>query len=83
MAIIEVLAHKGSTAKFTVTAGTRKEAEQAIADKLRSDTELVWTDDPDGVNIDCIWGNDVWRPRRRFLIEDQSAAARSNGEGEQ
>jgi hypothetical protein len=80
MAIIEVLAHKGSTAKFTVAAGTRKEAEQAIADKLRSDTELIWTDDPDGVNVDCIWGNDVWRPRKRFVIEDQSAA-RPNGEG--
>jgi hypothetical protein len=45
VAIIEVLAHKSSTAKFTVTAGSRKEAEQAIADKLRSDIELVWTDE--------------------------------------
>ena len=66
VAIIEVLAHKTSTTKFAVKATTRKEAEQAIADKLRSDKELVWADDPDGINVDCIWGNDVWRPRRRF-----------------
>jgi hypothetical protein len=66
MAEIEVLAHKTSTAKFTITADSRPEAEKAIAERLRSNKELVWTDDSERINVDCIWSNNIWRPRRRF-----------------
>ena len=67
MAEIEVRAHKGCSLKFTITAGaTRKETEGAIAEKLRSDKELVWEDDPEGINVACISGNEIWRPRRQF-----------------
>lgn len=68
MNAIEVLAHKSCMVKFAVIAASRPEAEQAIEDKLRSDKELVWIDDPDGINADCIWNNNIWRPRRRFAI---------------
>ena len=67
MKTVEVMARKGLCAKFTITAGaTRKETEDAIAEKLRSDTEIVWIDDGDGVNVACISENEIWRPRRRF-----------------
>jgi hypothetical protein len=46
MPTIKVLAHKGSTAAFEVTANTRLEAEEVIAAKLRE--EIIWTDDPEG-----------------------------------
>ena len=49
MKTIEVIASKKSTTKFTITAATRPEAEQAIAEKLRSDKELVWENDPQGM----------------------------------
>jgi len=68
MPTIKVLAHKGSTAAFEVAATTRPEAEEAIAAKLRE--ELIWTDDPEGVNVDVIWDNKLWRPRKRFSPTD-------------
>jgi hypothetical protein len=91
MGNIEVRAHKGSSTKFTVPNGTRREIESAIADKFRSDKELVWEDDPEGISVAVI-GNIPWRPRRRFfltddgsrslMIEDKSADAPPDGEGE-
>ncbi len=65
---VQVLAHKSCTATFTVTAGTRAEMETAIADKLRSDTELVWKDDPEGISVDVISPSGVWRPCKRISL---------------
>jgi hypothetical protein len=73
---IKVFAHKGVTAELNVTVPTaddRKAIEEAIEQTLRSDKELVWGDDPEGVNVDVVSGNKFWRPRRRFF---------PNGEGE-
>jgi hypothetical protein len=67
MATIKVLAHKSSTTEFTITAASRPEAEEAIADRLRSTEEIIWLDDPEGINVDVIWDNNIWRPRRRFF----------------
>jgi hypothetical protein len=88
MATIEVRAHRGQSSAFTITitaGATRKEIEDAIAERLRSDKELVWQDDPEGINVACISGNEIWRPRKRFstiddgslqlLIEDKSSVA--------
>jgi hypothetical protein len=93
MPIIKVLASQRRTTAFEVTANSRKDAEASIAERLRSDTELVWKDGHEGINVACIWGNDTWRPRARFFltddgshplqIEDKSAAAPTNGGGEQ
>jgi hypothetical protein len=91
MATIEVRAHRGQSSAFTITAGgTRKEIEDAIAERLRSDAELVWEDDPEGINVACISGNNIWRPRRRFsmtgdennqlLIENKSGPTPDDGE---
>jgi hypothetical protein len=66
MTMAEVLAHKTCTAKFTVPDGTRLEIEKAIAERLRSGQEVVWEDDPVGVNVDVLSGNNIWRPRKRF-----------------
>jgi hypothetical protein len=91
VATIVVKAHKRCSVTFAITAASRLEAEAAIAEKLRSDKELVWEDDPEGINVDVIWGNNIWRPRRRFLlIDDESrqmlienkSDARPDGEGE-
>jgi hypothetical protein len=91
---VQIIAEKLSTVTFTVPNGTRSQIEDAIAERLRSDTELLWVDSPNGIRVICISPNGVWRPRRRFsttddddshrrlLIENQSAA-RPNGEGEQ
>ena len=66
---IEVRVHKGSSAKFTITAGaTRKDTEDVIAEKLRSGEGVIWTDDAEGVSVACISGNEIWRPRRRFKL---------------
>jgi hypothetical protein len=73
MATIKVLAHKSSTAPFEVTADSRKEAEQAIAERLLPDKELVWNDDPEGINVVCIMGNEIWRPRRRFFLTNDGS----------
>jgi hypothetical protein len=73
MTTIKVLAHKGSTAAFEVTANTRPEAEEAIAVKLRSGEEIVWTDDPAGISVTVIWDNIPWRPRRRFFLTDDGS----------
>jgi hypothetical protein len=73
MPSIEVLANKTCTTKFTITAGSRKEADDAIAAKLLSDKELVWTDaNEERVNVACISDNTVWKPRRRFFLTNDS-----------
>jgi hypothetical protein len=91
MSTVKIIAEKLSTVSFTVPNGTRPEIENAIAERLRTDAELVWIDSANGSRAVCISPNEVWRPRRRFfltddgnpplLIEDQSAA-RPNGEGD-
>jgi hypothetical protein len=74
MTDIKVVYHKRVSATGSVPDGTRKEIEEAIADTLRSKSkELVWEDSLDGIHVDCVKGNDTWRPRRRFFL---------NGEGE-
>jgi hypothetical protein len=65
---IKIIAHKRSSATFTVPdSKDRKAIEAAIAERLRSDKELLWDDNPE-VNVDCINGHDIWRPRRRFTM---------------
>jgi hypothetical protein len=72
---VDVLLFKGSTAKLTVPNGTRPEIEKAIADKLRSDKALVWTDSDSGINVTCLRGDDPpWKPRRRFFVNKDEAA---------
>lgn len=75
---VQVLAFKNCLAKFTVPNGTRPEIEKAIADKLRSDKGLVWTDDEDhGIKVTCIPADDPslwWKPRRRFFVNEDKAA---------
>ena len=70
MATTEVIARNGQIAKFSIPTGPRKEMEEVIANKLRS---IVWADDDGGINVVCISdNNDVWRPRRKFFLKDQS-----------
>jgi hypothetical protein len=72
---VTVFAHRGQSAEFTVPNGaTRKDVEKAIAEKLRSDEGIVWRNNPEGVNVDCILNSTIWKPRRRFYLKD--------GEGE-
>jgi hypothetical protein len=86
MTTIKVLASQRRTTAFEVTAISRKEAEAAIAERLRSDTKLVWEDGVEGINVACIWGNDTWRPRARFFLTDAQThpliEAPTNGERE-
>lgn len=74
MSDVTVIAHKTSTVTFTVSAGTRPEIETAISERLRSDTELVWKDSPEGIKVDCFYQETVWKPRKRFHVtnKDQS-----------
>jgi hypothetical protein len=60
---------KRSRAKFAVTAKTRKDAENIIVGKLRFG-KLVWEDaDSEEVTVICFFeDNGVWRPRRRFFL---------------
>jgi hypothetical protein len=74
--MIDIICSKTVTVRFSVPDGTRPETEAAIEQRLRSDNELVWEDDPKGVRAVCVSGNDVWRPRKRFLL------GTDNGEGE-
>jgi hypothetical protein len=64
----DVICSQVVTVRFSVPDGTRAEIEATIADRLRSDNELVWEDDPKGVRTVCVSANDVWRPRRRFVL---------------
>ena len=91
MSTIEVIAEKLSIVTFTVPNGTRPEIESAIAERLRSESELVWTDSPNGIRVVCLSPNGVWRPRRRFfptddgspqLVIEDKTEPRPNGEGE-
>jgi hypothetical protein len=91
MSAVEVIAEKLSTVTFPVRNGTRPEIENAIADRLRSDVELVWIDSTNGIRTVCISINGVWRPRRRFFLTDDGnpplligdkSEPRPNGEGE-
>jgi hypothetical protein len=71
MATINVIAHKGCSANFTANAGPdRKEIEESIAEKLRTDKDIVWGDEPEGINVACISVYGFWRPRRRFFTTD-------------
>jgi hypothetical protein len=91
MNTVEVIAEKLSTVTFPVRNGTRPEIENAIADRLRSETQLVWIDSPNGIRVVCLSPNGVWRPRRRFFLTDDGnpplliegkSEPRPNGEGE-
>lgn len=66
MILVDVIAHRTSVARFAVPSGTKKEVEDAIAEKIRSGDEVVWADDPEGINVVCVLNTDIWRPRRRF-----------------
>ena len=68
---IQVLAHRGQTAEFTVPNGiSRKEVEAAIAEKLRSNEGIVWINDPEGlVNVDTIRNKKGWKPQRVVLSQ--------------
>jgi hypothetical protein len=68
---VEVIAHKRLIAKFTVPYNAkRSEIEKEIEEKLRSGT-VVWEDDDYGVNVGCIHKDNMWRPRKRFLVPDE------------
>ena len=71
MSDVTVIAHKTSTVTFSVPAGTRTEIEDSIAERLRSDNELVWKDSPEGIKVDCFYQETVWKPRRRFNVKDE------------
>jgi hypothetical protein len=65
----DIIASKTVTVRFSVTDGDRSAIEAAIEIWLRTkDQEIVWEDDPKGVRTVCVSGNDVWRPRKRFLL---------------
>jgi hypothetical protein len=66
----DVIASKLVTVRFSVPDGTRPETEEAIEQRLRSGSELVWADDPEGVKVVCVSGNSVWRPWKRFLLDN-------------
>jgi Fibrinogen alpha C domain len=66
--MIDIICSKTVTVRFSVPDGTRPETEEAIAQRLGSDTELVWENDPEGIKAVCVSGNSVWRPRKRFLL---------------
>jgi hypothetical protein len=74
----DIIASKTVSVRFTVSDGTRSDIEIYIDTWLRSEQEIVWKDDPEGIKVVCVSGNTVWRPRRRFqlnnhlLIEDKS-----------
>ena len=68
MTDVEVLAHKGCTAKFTIKAGTRDEMKATIAERLRSSPELSWKDTPEGINVAVILPTEIWKPRERFHL---------------
>jgi hypothetical protein len=70
MSDVTVIAHKSSTVTFTVPSGTKTEIEHAIAERLRSDKELVWKDSPEGIKVDCFHQDKVWKPRRRFFVSN-------------
>jgi hypothetical protein len=74
MSDVTVIAHKTSTVTFTVKSGTRPEIEDAIAERLRSDTELVWIDSPEGVKVDCLHQDTVWKPRKKFQVSHDDAS---------
>jgi hypothetical protein len=61
MSDVTVIAHKTSTVTFNVPAGTRTDIEDSIAERLRSDTELVWKDSPEGIKVDCLYQDTVWK----------------------
>jgi hypothetical protein len=63
-------------ANFTVPAGTRKEIEAAIVEKLRS-REIVWEDRPKGVKVMWCHNDDIWEHRVTF-----SDPSPDDGEGE-
>ena len=67
----DVRASKTSHASFTITASSKKEAEEVIAGKLRTDKGIVWTDDPEGISVACISGNAIWRIPKRFSLNDE------------
>lgn len=69
MQTYEVIAEKVSTAKFSITADSREDAEKAIADKILSGTEVAWKDQPD-VRVATICENIMWRPRRQFALKN-------------
>jgi hypothetical protein len=59
MTEVKMIAHKTTTATFTVPSGTRSEIENSIAERLRSGPALVWRDSPD-IKVDCLYQNVVW-----------------------
>jgi hypothetical protein len=67
----DVIVSQTVTVRFSVPDGTRPEIEKAIADRLRSGNDLVWENDPKGARAVCVSGNDVWRPRKRFLVPNK------------
>jgi hypothetical protein len=81
----EILAHKTCTAKFTIPDSTRPEMEKAITERLRLGEDIIWEDDPEGINVDVISRNKAFKIRKRFskngddtqqlLIENKSSEA--------
>jgi hypothetical protein len=75
MKTVQIIAHKATIARFTVDNGSRKEIEEEIAAKFLSG-EIDWKDNEDsGINVTCVKGNEIWRPRRRFFLSKEDEAA--------
>jgi hypothetical protein len=67
----EVRAQRILGTSFKILAASRGEAEDAIAEKLRSDKELVWTDDSTGIKVSLSIGHELpKRPRRKYSLND-------------
>jgi hypothetical protein len=68
---VEVWAHKLVSTKFTVPNGSRPQMESAIAERFRSDKELVWEDHPEGISVEVTLrraANQDCQPRRKAMI---------------
>jgi hypothetical protein len=72
---VQVIAREDRMARFTVPFGTREELVAAIAAKLRSGEEIVWTASSEGINVVCVYEDQPpWRPRTRFFPTDNGSS---------
>lgn len=70
MSEVTVIAFMGSIVRLTVPYHPKRpEIEKAIEETLRSGA-VAWEPDDHGVNVVCEYKNNLWRPRRRFLVRE-------------
>jgi hypothetical protein len=71
VSLTDIIASKTVTVRFSVADGDRSAIEAEIEIWLRLAQEIVWEDDPEGIKVVCVSRNSVWRPRRKFRINNQ------------